>query len=514
MLLTEIVSESEKLNNDKKQYSVELTFAEQNLRLPAVIYSYQEGNLVALACIRSNEDFLEFSASYPEYQEWAKDQIYGLFHDEYYMIQKMNNQLIDAQRKLTRSNRRLEQALKENKEINDKLDEARVIAERASRSKTNFLANMSHDIRTPMNAIVGLTDLIQHNLDNPEILDNYIEKLRSSSQYLLDLINDILDLSKIESGSMELKMEPMDVGMQIEQVVMIARSQITKKNLEFSVDGDGARYGYVMGDPVRLRQILMNIFSNAVKYTPEGGSIRFIIRESGSSEEEWNYQFIIEDSGIGMSQEFLEHIFDPFARAEASVREIQGTGLGMAITKNIVDAMNGKIHVYSEPGKGSRFEIFIPFEVCKEECIQEEVSGVKEKERKKGLSDLNGRYFLCAEDNELNAEILKAMLEMKGAECDIYENGKLLVEAFEMANAGQYDAILMDVQMPVMDGYEATRQIRIGKNPLGKSIPIIAMTANAFKEDEEKCLEAGMDAHMAKPVDVDKMERILFSVLK
>lgn len=338
--LTDIVLEKCELEHlEEEQDTLELTFLEEKLKMPAMIRSYKEGNLVVLVCINNNQEFLEFSKRYPDYQEWAKDHLLGLFHNEYYMIQQINNQLVDAQRKLMRSNRRLEQALKENEKIAKKLDDARIFAERANSSKTSFLANMSHDIRTPMNAIVGFTELMQHNLNHPEILEGYIKKLRSSSRYLLDLINDILDLSKIENGSLELKMEPMDIGAQIEQVVTIIRPQITKKNQELSFDGTNARYGFLLGDPIRFRQILMNLFSNAIKYTPEGGKIHFSIYEQDTGEQERTYQFVIEDSGMGMSQEFLKHIFEPFARAEASVREIQGTGLGMAITKSIVDAL-------------------------------------------------------------------------------------------------------------------------------------------------------------------------------
>lgn len=502
--LAALVTEAD-LNREEEQYSLELTFSEQKLTLPAIIHSYREGNLVVLAQVSGSGDFLEFQNAYPEYREWAEDHIYGLFRSEYYMIQQMNNRLVDAQRQLTRSNRKLEHALQENREINKKLDEARKYAEHASNAKTNFLASMSHDIRTPMNAIVGLAELMQHNLDQPDILNGYITKLRSSSQYLLDLINDILDLTKIENGSVELKTEPMDLGAQIEQIVTIIRPQLTKKNLNLSVHGEDATFGYLMGDPVRFRQVLMNVFSNAIKYTPEGGNICFTIRETAGEEQERNYQFIIEDNGMGMSQEFLEHIFDPFSRAEAAVKEIQGTGLGMAITKNIVDAMEGTIAVSSTLGKGSRFEITLPFATCAHAVsISDKAAGLGDAQADSGdrLTSLKGMRFLCAEDNELNAEILTSLLELEGAECTVYENGKLIAEAFETVAPGEYDAILMDVQMPIMNGYEATEQIRNSKNPLGRTIPIIAMTANAFQEDRERSVQAGMDAHISKPIDM------------
>ncbi len=511
--LTNLISEKGELEQEHgDQYIMELNFSQNQCTIPAVIHSYKEATLVVLAGINNNQEFVEFGELYPAYQEWAKTHMFGLFHDEYYMIQQINNQLIDAKRRLTRSNRQLEYALKENKEINEKLEEARILAERANDSKTKFLANMSHDIRTPMNAIVGLAELMKYHLNEPETLNTYLSKLRSSSGYLLDLINDILDLSKIESGSIELRMEPMDIGAQIEQVITIMRSQMDKKKQSLSVQSESKEFGTVMGDPVRFRQVLMNIFSNAVKYTPEGGKIAFTIREVEKTDNERKYEFKIEDNGIGMTPEFMEHIFDPFSRAEAHVKEIQGTGLGMAITKSLIEAMGGTIHVDSVLGKGSCFCIELSCEICADEASVS-VSDEKETDLQTDKHiDLHGMNFLCAEDNELNAEILTAMLEMEGARCTIYQNGKALSEAFESVKPGEYDVILMDVQMPIMNGYEATRKIRSSENPLGKEIPIIAMTANAFAEDIKHCLDAGMNAHIAKPVDFDKLKEILLKV--
>ena len=285
--LTNLISEKEELEQEHgEQYTLELSFSKYEGTIPAVIHSYKEASLVVLASINNNQEFVEFERLYPEYKEWAKNHIFGLFHDEYYMIQQINNQLIDAKRQLTRSNRKLEQALKEKREINKKLDEARRLAERANDSKTKFLANMSHDIRTPMNAIVGLAELMQYHLEEPDLLKIYLPKLRSSSGYLLDLINDILDLSKIESGSIELRMEPMDIGVQINQVITIMRPQIEKKKQDLSVQCECKEFGSVLGDPVRFRQVLMNLFSNAVKYTPEGGKIGFLIREVERTDKE------------------------------------------------------------------------------------------------------------------------------------------------------------------------------------------------------------------------------------
>lgn len=505
--LTDLISEKWDPGQEvDRQYTVELNWVGQNLKTPAIIYSYKEANLVVLASVRDDQELLELGARYPEYQEWAKDHIFGLFHNEYFMIQQMNNQLIDAKRRLTRSNRQLEAALKENKEINAKLDEARIMAEKASISKTRFLANMSHDIRTPMNAIVGLSELMQHYIENPEILKEYISKLQSSSRYLLDLINDILDLSKIENGSLELRTEPMNIGAQIEQVVTIIKSQMDEKKQELTVKSSCKEFGTVSGDPTRFRQILMNLFSNAIKYTPDGGQICLEIHEIEKNGRIDKYRFVLRDSGIGMTPEFLEHIFEPFSRAEADIKEIQGTGLGMAITKSLIDAMGGSIRVSSIPGKGSQFCVELPFETCvSESCeaIQQDLENDKQ-------ISIQGMKFLCAEDNALNAEILTAMLETEGAECVVYENGKLLSDAFESVKPGEYQAILMDIQMPVMDGYETAKTIRNSKNPLGKEIPIIAMTANAFAEDAQRCLNAGMNAHVAKPIDIRALKRVMY----
>lgn len=512
-VLTEHILEKEKLNHMHSHYAVELTFSETEWRISAIIDSFKEGNLVILAETKDNSELIELNNQYSRYVEWAKNHLIGLFHDEYFQIQQMNNQLVDAQRRLTRSNRQLEVALKENKEINEQLEQARIYAERANISKTRFLANMSHEIRTPMNAIIGLADLMEHHMNEPEILKNYLLKLQSSSHYLLDLINDILDLSKIENGSMELKMEPMDIGVQIEKIVTIIRQRVDKKSQNLVVQSDCTEFGWLQGDPVRFRQILMNLFSNAVKYTPDHGEIRFSVHELVRNEQERRYQFVIADSGIGMTPEFVEHIFEPFSREETAARNIQGTGLGMAITKNVVDAMGGTIHVESTPGKGSSFFVEISFKVCAENPADASAEDQPEK-KKEEMVDLRGMKFLCAEDNELNAEILTAVLELEGAQCTIYENGKLLTDAFEKIEPGEYDAILLDVQMPVMDGYEAARTIRSSNHPLGKTIPIIAMTANAFAEDIQKCIDAGMNAHIAKPIDTVVLKKTIYGTMR
>lgn len=353
--LADVVQDADELTeNDEKQYSLFLTFRENGMTLSTLVRSFQEGNLVILSHVRSDADFVEFNNEYLDFVEWVENHLEGFYHSEYFQIQKLNNQLIDSQRALIRSKRNLEMALEENKKINRKISEARQAAEQASRSKTQFLANMSHDIRTPMNGIVGLTKLMQYSLNDPETLDSYIQKLQSSSEYLLGLINDILDLSKIESGSIELKKESMNLRKVAEQIAAIIRPNVLSGGKKFRISEESFCHEHVLGDSIRIRQVLMNLLSNAVKYTPEGGEISLRVEELSGDKKYAKYRFTVEDTGIGMTEEFLQHIFEPFARAEMLESEIQGTGLGMAITKSIVDSMRGTIEVYSTIGKGSR----------------------------------------------------------------------------------------------------------------------------------------------------------------
>lgn len=504
-------------------------------------------------------------------------------------------------------------------------------AREASAAKTIFLSNMSHDIRTPMNAIVGITNLMSHDKNDSVKMESYIHKIQIASHHLLGLINDVLNMGKIESGEVTLNEEPVNLAEQIWQVESIIRSRAEESNQNFTIAIHKICHEYLIGDAVRLRQIFINLLSNAVKYTPAGGKISFELTELPCEEpENAKYHILVEDNGQGMSSEFLEHIFEPFTRAENSMtNRIQGTGLGMAITKNIVDMMGGTIAVQSELGNGSRFEVKLklkidrsrkiafPFEnimlisdendfienakaafssldkvrlsVARTEseaddiilknppaiillggslgnqklenqvhrvrsaagkalllycCKYEEraqLIGIENKGGVDGIvvrpfflstlvnvidglenhckkdekeSVLKGMRFLCAEDNELNAEILSAVLGIKGASCDIYGNGEELVKAFEYVKSGDYDAVLMDIKMPVMDGLQAARIIRQGRNPIGKNIPIIAMTANAFSSDVQDCLDAGMDAHVSKPLDISVLERTVKSLRK
>ena len=407
--------------------------------------------------------------------------------------------------RLEHYNIQLTQANDELRRAQDIAAEALQSAERASKAKTDFLSNMSHDIRTPMNAIVGLTALMENELDEPEKLADHLGKLKSSGQLLLDIINNILDMSRIESGKTTLTIEPMDLSHQLDQLNTMIFSQANVKKQTFTVSTH-IQHKNLLADPTRLNQVLMNILSNAVKYTPQGGHIRFEAEELPRNDHYAKYRFIVQDDGIGMSAAYQKTLFDPFTREEKSgTNKVQGTGLGMAITKSIVDLMGGTIRVESATGKGTRFEVVLEFPIDAEADKVQTAPALPEEAE--AVSPLSGMNFLCAEDNAINAEILELLLETKGARCTICSNGQEIVDAFASVKPGEYDMILMDVQMPVMDGLEATRRIRSGENPLGRTIPILAMTANAFLEDMQKSRDAGMDEHLSKPVDINALEQ-------
>ena len=379
------------------------------------------------------------------------------------------------------------------------------VAEKASKAKTDFLSNMSHDIRTPMNAIIGITTLMKNELHQPEKLAEHLGKLETSGRLLLGIINDILDMSRIESGKTTLNIEKMNLPHQISQLDSIIRQQASQRRQTFTVETH-VQHENVLADPNRLNQVLMNILSNAVKYTPQGGHIRLAADELTHTEHYAKYRFVVRDDGIGMSAAYQKTLFDPFTREEKSgTNRVQGTGLGMAITKSIIDLMGGTIHVESAPGKGSRFEVVLEFPIDAEADRVQTAPALPEEAE--AVSPLSGMSFLCAEDNAINAEILELLLETKGARCTICSNGQEIVDTFASVKPGEYDMILMDVQMPVMDGLEATRRIRSGENPLGRTIPILAMTANAFLEDMQKSRDAGMDEHLSKPVDINALEQ-------
>ena len=427
----------------------------------------------------------------------------------WFLLRQKQQQELQAEKeanlRLEQYNIQLTQANDEMRRAQDAAAEALYAAERASQAKTDFLSNMSHDIRTPMNAIIGITTLMKNELHQPEKLAEHLDKLENSGQLLLGIINDILDMSRIESGKTTLNVEKMNLPQQISQLDSIIRQQAGQRRQTFTVNTH-LQHENVLADPNRLNRVLMNILSNAVKYTPTGGHIRFEVDELPRNEHYARYRFVVQDDGIGMSEAYQKTLFDPFTREERSgTNKVQGTGLGMAITKNIVDLMGGSINVESTTGKGTRFEVVLEFPVDAEADTVPEAQVLPEKEEE--TSPLSGMKFLCAEDNAINAEILEMLLEANGASCTICSNGQEIVDAFASVKPGEYDMILMDVQMPVMDGLEATRRIRSGENPLGRIIPILAMTANAFLEDMQKSREAGMDEHLSKPVDIAALEQ-------
>ena len=417
-----------------------------------------------------------------------------------------------------RNNEIQTQAMKEMEESNKKLKKAKDIttealqtAENANKAKTDFLSNMSHDIRTPMNAIIGMTSLIRHDAGNKAKVIEYADKIDISSQHLLGIINDVLDMSKIEAGKTVFKYTDFSILDFITELNAIFHSQIDEKNQTLTIIKENIRHEWVNGDQVHLMQIFSNLVSNAVKYTQEGGKIQFLVEECETKSSVYaKYRFLVSDNGMGMSADFKDTIFDAFTRAESSMtNKIQGTGLGMAITKNLVEAMGGTIDVESELGQGSCFEVLIDLRIAEDRFV----SSAEQAEKDEPAGNvLKGMRFLCAEDNELNAEILMELLKIEGAECTICENGKRVLEAFEQSAPGDYDMILMDVQMPVMNGYEATKAIRRSSHELAMTIPIIAMTANAFSEDIQHSLAAGMNAHVSKPVEMKVLEKTIRSI--
>ena len=417
-----------------------------------------------------------------------------------------------------RNNEIQTQAMKEMEESNKKLKKAKDIttealqtAENANKAKTDFLSNMSHDIRTPMNAIIGMTSLIRYDAGNKDKVIEYADKIDISSQHLLGIINDVLDMSKIEAGKTVFKYNDFSILNFIQEINTLFQSQIDEKKQTLTIIKENIRHEWVNGDQVHLMQIFSNLLSNAVKYTQEGGKIQFLVEECETKSSVYaKYRFLVSDNGMGMSADFKEKIFDPFTRAESSMtNKIQGTGLGMAITRNLVEAMGGTIDLESELGQGSCFEVLIDMRIAEERTI---ALAAQEEIEEQDDNILQGMRFLCAEDNELNAEILMELLKIEGAECIICENGEKVLETFEQSAPGDYDMILMDLQMPVMNGYEATKAIRRSSHELAMTIPIIAMTANAFSEDIQHSLAAGMNAHVSKPVEMKVLEKTIRSI--
>lgn len=429
------------------------------------------------------------------------DNVFGMIQDTTQIVEE---KLLIAQGKDAEYTRKL-------KEAYDVLRKSYASANRANQAKTDFLSHMSHDIRTPMNAIIGMTLVAQNYINDPEKIEDCLNKIMTSSEYLLSLINEVLDMSKIEAGKLVLTEEKMNLLQLTDKLLELVSPSIKGKNHTFKVHISKLEHENVIGDSVRIQQVFMNIMSNAVKYTPPGGVIEFWLQEKPVNQKQIGcYEFIFQDNGIGMSKEFLDRFFEPFEREDdIKVNEQQGTGLGMAITHNIVKMMGGDIRVESELNKGSRFTVtmYLPFLEAGEDVPEEPVP----LNRISDNSEARWQDFsvLLVDDNMINREIASEILSMVGLKVDLAVNGEEALQKFEASEPGTYQMIFMDVQMPVMDGYEATRAIRALEREDAREIPIVAMTANAFAEDVRAAKESGMNEHIAKPIDMDRLRSVL-----
>ena len=406
---------------------------------------------------------------------------------------------------------RKQRNLEERIALNNSLVEALHMAEDANRAKTAFLSNMSHEIRTPMNAIIGLNNLALLNKSLPAETREYLEKIGDSANHLLEVINDILDVSRIEAGSFSIKKEEFSLTAMLEQINTMVTSQCKEKGLVYEYKLLNEVSDFYIGDDVKLKQVILNILSNAIKFTDAPGSVLMTVERTALYGDHSTLKFCIKDSGIGMDKAFIPKIFDAFTQEDSNRNTKYGsTGLGMAITKNIVELMNGTISVESEKGKGTQVTVLISLTNSEEESP----AAAEENPVEKNHVDLKGKRILIAEDVDINAEIMEQLIAMREAKTDRAQNGKLAVEMFEKSNFGYYDAILMDVRMPEMDGLEATVRIRALERPDAKTIPIIAMTANAFDEDVQRSLQVGMNAHLSKPVEPELLYRTLEEFIK
>lgn len=406
--------------------------------------------------------------------------------------------------------RNIDDLIKKERMQEAKLKEAYIVAEEANKAKTDFLNNMSHDIRTPMNVILGYNELMKQYLTDPILVD-YQNKIEQSGKLLLSIINNVLDMARIESGKMVVEERAEQIGLVVEEIESVFESSAQEKNIVFttSVDVD---HTHVLWDGFKVREILMNLVGNAFKYTPEGGHIAIDVKELDCERSGYvRIQTQIKDTGIGMSEDYLPTLFDSFSREyNTTIGKVSGTGLGMAIVKNLVDMMDGEICVKSKLGEGTCFTLTFEHRIADENSIEwnQELDVLDEK------SILEGKRVLLVEDNELNAEIAMAILEQSGLVLDRVADGLACVNRLSEVDADLYDLILMDIQMPNMNGYEATRRIRQFENVKKASIPILAMTANAFEEDKKMAIKAGMNGHISKPIDVSVLEKQIINIFK
>jgi signal transduction histidine kinase/ActR/RegA family two-component response regulator len=398
----------------------------------------------------------------------------------------------------SRNDRKL---MTQQEESNRRLAIAAEEARSANAAKSEFLAHMSHDIRTPINGIIGMTNIAVKSLDDRSRVEDCLGKISGAADHLLSLVNDVLDMSHIESGKVEVAHQAMDIRTIIDNCSSIISGQLMSRHVEFKVDNGTFTHPCVLGDELHLRQVFINILGNAVKFTPDGGTITFRTEELSSTDDKVRYRFSFRDTGVGMSEEFQKKIFEAFTQEDGGSRTTyKGTGLGMTISKQFVDMMGGTLSVESRQGEGSCFTVEMEFDIDPDQKVVEDVPVV---------TSLKGMRVMLVEDNELNMEIAQELLEDEGIEVTTAENGQIAVDTFTQAAAGSYDAILMDIMMPVMNGLEATKAIRASDHPEAKTIPIIAMTANAYVEDVNASLAAGMNAHVAKPIDFERLFTVL-----
>lgn len=399
------------------------------------------------------------------------------------------------------------QTVEEDKKKQEQLAAALEQAKIASKSKTAFLFNMSHDIRTPMNAIIGFTNIAKKNLDNPQKVEDCLNKVENSSKHLLNLIDDILDMSRIENGKIDLKLSTFNVIDECKSITKMFQTMMSEKNIKFTINTD-IKHPYVIADGFRIKQIIINLLGNAHKYTKNNGEVLFeVLQKNFAEDDKLIHEIHIKDNGIGMSKDFQQHLFKAFERERSStISGIQGAGLGLAIAKRYADTMNGNITVNSSIGEGSEFIFTVPLQVTNEESQSQPDNQTVEK------ITFTGKRVLLVEDNELNREIAIEILKDMGLSIETAADGAVAVAKFAKSPENYYDVILMDVQMPFMDGYEATKSIRLlGKD--GSTIPILAMTANAFDEDKKRSLEAGMNGHLSKPIDINTLYNALAKIL-
>lgn len=434
---------------------------------------------------------------------------------KYYQMKVVRTGADDGNRGIVIGFRSVDAETREEMEKKSLLEDALLQANKANKAKSVFLSNMSHDIRTPMNAIVGFTTLALAHQDKKERVEEYLNKIKSSGDHLLNLINDVLDMSRIESGKMHLEEKPCCLPEVLQDLRNILQADISAKKLQLKIETINVMDRDIYCDKLRLNQVLLNLLSNAVKYTDEGGMVTVtLVEHPGAPAGSANYEFLIRDTGIGMSKDFVKHIFEPFERERNStISGIQGTGLGMAITNNIVNMMNGSIKVSSEQGVGTEFSVSFTFRLDPEAAEHYAATTEEKGEKKKGSFRSHSGRILLAEDIELNQEIAVTILEESGFSTEVAENGKIAVDMVRRSEPGYYQLVLMDIQMPEMNGYEATREIRRLEDKELASIPILAMSANAFEEDKQEAMKCGMNGHISKPIDVKTLLETLDSII-